>query len=604
MFPRVRLFINLFWIDRWWLLGYPRLLQSAAQAARLQPGRTSMSNFISCFSALSRTLWAFRAVYWASLVLAWGLVCVPAESAVTQYYVAQRASGASDGSSCANANSVTFFNTASNWGSQSTIGPGTTVHLCGTFTGTTGSTLLTVQGNGASGNPITLLFEPGAMLTAPAWSPNGAIQLSGHSYITVDGGSNGVIQNTLNGSPGGACSGGPCSLQQTSAAIRALPCNNCEIRNLTISNIYVHTPCRGTGACDTSIDQTMVNAIVFRGSNVLIHDNTIHDVGWALFHQYLTDSNIQIYNNNIYNFDHGWIFAGNGPSISNVLFHDNHLHDMDNWDTGSANTYHHDGIHAFGPAGPGNTVNGLAIYNNLFDGNEGQCCVTAWIYLEGNSGSVWANTSSGPVYIFNNIFVGSLDLGNGQLAFNAGSSYELYNNTFLVNPSSGSTGSCTRSYSPDSSSANLRVTAKNNAYSGCNNMISMDGKITSILFSNNAYASQGSGGNPAFSWAGHSSTSSLSTWQSQTNQDTNSAANLVGTLGVSTTGVPQSGSMVVGLGANLSGLCAGPLAALCTDMGGASRPSSGEWDAGAYVYGSSGTTARPNAPTALTVTVK
>src|SRR5438132_776393 len=77
---------------------------------------------------------------------------------------------------------------------------GTIVHLCGTFTGTLNSTMLTAQGSGASGNPVTLLFETNANFTSPAWnSPNGAINIGGRNFITIDGGTNGIIQNTANG---------------------------------------------------------------------------------------------------------------------------------------------------------------------------------------------------------------------------------------------------------------------------------------------------------------------------------------------------------------------------------------------------------------------
>src|SRR5271167_1723298 len=62
---------------------------------------------------------------------------------VSNYYIAQASAGSANGSSCANANSVSFFNTAGNWGSGYTIGPGTTVHLCGNTT-----TALTFHGSG------------------------------------------------------------------------------------------------------------------------------------------------------------------------------------------------------------------------------------------------------------------------------------------------------------------------------------------------------------------------------------------------------------------------------------------------------------------------
>ena len=110
-------------------------------------------------------------------------------SVASDIYVAQNAAGGNSGGDCADAHAVSWFNSSANWGSgNGQIGPGTTVHLCGTFTGAANSTMLTIQGSGASGNPVTILFENGADLTAPYWSGNGAIICSGHNYITIDGG--------------------------------------------------------------------------------------------------------------------------------------------------------------------------------------------------------------------------------------------------------------------------------------------------------------------------------------------------------------------------------------------------------------------------------
>src|SRR5271170_5558473 len=70
-------------------------------------------------------------------------------------YVAQGAAGQNTGQDCADAYAYTFFNASSNWGSLAgQIGPGTTVHLCGTITSP-----LTAQGSGTSSSPITILFD-------------------------------------------------------------------------------------------------------------------------------------------------------------------------------------------------------------------------------------------------------------------------------------------------------------------------------------------------------------------------------------------------------------------------------------------------------------
>ena len=104
---------------------------------------------------------------------------------------------------------------------------------------------LTAQGNGTSGAPITILFEPGANFTAPAISNGGAIVLANQSFIIVDGGStvpcgfvngsnvtcnNGKIQSTANGTG--------LANQVASIGVEADSANNIEIRNLEIGPLY------------------------------------------------------------------------------------------------------------------------------------------------------------------------------------------------------------------------------------------------------------------------------------------------------------------------------------------------------------------------------
>ena len=149
-------------------------------------------------------------------------------------YIAQSATGAANGADCADAQPVSFFNSSSNWGSGANqIGPGTTVHLCGTFTGTAGQTLLTFQGSGASGSPVTLKFETDANLAAPYWSSSGAINVSGRNWIVIDGGTNGTIQNTANGS-------GLAYMAQSNGFVLSRV-SNVTVKNLAIGNICQHT---------------------------------------------------------------------------------------------------------------------------------------------------------------------------------------------------------------------------------------------------------------------------------------------------------------------------------------------------------------------------
>ena len=143
--------------------------------------------------------------------------------AAEEIYISQMSAGGNSGTDCANSHSAAWFNTTSNWGSETgKIGAGGTVHLCGIFAAPNinATPMLTVQNSGSSGSPITVLFEAGAIIQAPYWGSTGAINLNGKSYITLDGGTvcgkvdgptspttvcNGTIRNTLAGSTGQTC---------------------------------------------------------------------------------------------------------------------------------------------------------------------------------------------------------------------------------------------------------------------------------------------------------------------------------------------------------------------------------------------------------------
>ena len=86
-----------------------------------------------------------------------------------------------------NAKAVTaFFNTAGNWGNGS--GADQTENKAGQSLASS-TTELTVLGNGSSGSPVLITFQPNAQIRIPACdNTNGCIDLNGASYITIDGG--------------------------------------------------------------------------------------------------------------------------------------------------------------------------------------------------------------------------------------------------------------------------------------------------------------------------------------------------------------------------------------------------------------------------------
>ena len=187
-------------------------------------------------------------------------------------YIAQAAAGGNTGADCADAYAASYFNNSANWTSGTPtgtqIGPGTTVYLCGSFSygaGTSGA--LQFQGSGTSGNPIAVVFEPGASATSPNWGPNGFIYASGLSYIAVNGGTNGSITATATGT-GLTYS----NLTQTSA-ITFSNVSNSQITGLSISNIYVHT----ATPTDENGSGSSWGIQWAGGNNITINNNTVHD---------------------------------------------------------------------------------------------------------------------------------------------------------------------------------------------------------------------------------------------------------------------------------------------------------------------------------------
>lgn len=472
-------------------------------------------------------------------------VCTSANA--TTRYVAQSAGVFSGGTACngQTAISVATFNGTTN-------SAGDIDYLCGTITTTVNPT-----GNGSSGNPVTIKFDTGANISEPVCSTSiGCLLLSGHSYYLVDGQNTGIVQSTANGTG--------LANKTSSTGIQATPCNNCEIKNLTIQNIYVHT-----GTSDDGIDQTLMRCIFMSGSNFLVHDNTMHDAGFCVYNYWANgDSNVQIYNNNIYNVDHGVTPNGFGAvSTSHVWIYGNHIHDYANWDTAD-DAFHHDGIHAYGTSGA--KITDLEIYDNQFDGNTG-VNFTSQIYIEdpNNEGDMIA-----PLLVFNNTIDCSTPAhpNFGCLAVSA-LPLQTYNNTILgAHDTSNSADYCML---VDGGGGG---TIKNNIMSGCDSFIIIyNNNFGNIVANNNTYAA--AGGCP---WNHNNGTcqSTIAAWRTTSGQEANSQ--LVSSANLASNYVPNAGSAAIAFGANLTSLAITPLN---SDKAGNARPSSGAWDDGALNSG-------------------
>jgi hypothetical protein len=513
-------------------------------------------------------------------------------AAASNLYIAQNAAGGNTGADCADAHAASWFNSGGNWGSgTSQIGPGTTVHLCGTIT-----SALTAQGSGNSSSPITILFDSATSgnISMPAIPTSGAIVVSGSNYITIDGNNQvGIIQSTNNGSPQGGYAN-----QVPSVAIAASGAGNITVQNLQMLNLYVHS-----SPLDESAGGSMgvgpPSAVYFPNATGAITLNNVVMTYCAA----CVNGNappgiaVTVSNSTCNNFDH-CLGMGNQSNSAQVLgpvyFFNNTIENTEPWDT-TQNNFHHDGVHLWAYCSDGSSYcagtywNSIYIYNNHFFGSLGQN-FNSWIFNEENIRNEWT---------FNNIIdTSSMPMQNGAgPAYAQGNTIHFVDNTFLGNTGAGVT---------NLNMGGPSVTNQNNV--NCNaqltSITSTDEsgtQNTSITALNHNYYMSGNGN--AFIWKGtFLSFSGFPAWESdsgETNSSTSSGCT------VNSDGSLQANSIAIGGGTNLYSTCNGQpspgLGALCSDQSGNPRPSSGSWDAGALSYNSS---APPAPPTGVTATVE
>jgi hypothetical protein len=497
----------------------------------------------------------------------------------TNVYITQN--GSPSGNCTANVQTPAFFNNSGNWGNGSTqIGPGTTVLICGTFTGAAGATEFTFQGSGSSSSPVTLRFDTGAQLTSPFWSGNGAISCSNQRYVVVDGGTNGLIQNTANGTG--------LANHQTSTGVNASNCTNSEVKNLTVQNIYINEG-SSSSASDTAGDNTA--GIVFSGNSTssIADNNTVSQAKTGIM--FVADpngdaSNIQIYSNNIRDIDWGICIGGgdNGDTINNAIIHDNTITDWTNWQFPSG-LYHQDGVILFNVGNPSAGLT-ATLYNNYIYGDLGVGSATGFIYC--------ADFTTCTIY--NNLLVntghniyGMMWLGQSG---NWGKNMYVYNNTVVG--ASASDVCIMLTISGKAVFENNVCTGPGGVGMYSTYLTSLASFAATISTSNHNVWNIGADG--AWGSQANGATASYSAWQAY------------GFDAASTTGDPkldgtyhlQSGSSATGLGANLTGLSIASL-----DLDKALNPrSSGtaSWDAG--VYNASSSSGAPAAPTGLAASVQ
>lgn len=501
------------------------------------------------------------------------LMSAPLFASAPYVYIAATGAGSQTGLSCANAVPLTFFNNPAMWGpSVSQIGPGTTVHLCGTFTAPGGASgYLRFQGSGVSGAPVTLLMEPGATFLTPWWGVNGAVFGNGQSFIIIDCGVNGTIQATANGTnfPN----------KQDGAGIDYGEGSNIVVKNCRVGPIYART---GT------TDQLGQDTFGIRGgngvasNNVQVTGNTVTGAKWCIFHSWragVATTVLEQDHNVMSNCDHG-IFNGTGNTnavASNIRIHHNRMGSMANWDDSTpANSNHHDAYHINGHQG--SSILDLWFYDNVFEGDAGKT-TNACFYTYPDPGTYnnW--------YLFNNVChnTGADYMANGCFALVNVDSMHILNNTCVSDRATDMNIhylSSTRLDARNNISKIPALTTFNSGFQADDNTpATMDYNVWNI----------GSGDfkiNGAFY-------PNLPALRTKFNFEINgTSADAL----LNTALVPQAGSSAISRGQNLTSVCAA-VTPLCSDINGAARPASGLWDAGAFNSG-----ATPPPPV-ITVTV-
>jgi hypothetical protein len=487
------------------------------------------------------------------------------------YYIAQSAAGEEDGTSCANAYAYDW-----NW---SGVTAGDTVYMCGSF-----SSDVTVNASGSSGtgNEVTLKScadgeancgtGNAAAFSATYWTTSSpAIECLSKNYVIIDGNDVGTIEATDNGDSSIK------NNSQNGYGIHVSGGSNVEVMGWTVEDIYVQ-PYNVTPDPMGKDGPSTVCIFIDASDDVYIHDNTVHDAGTCILYRNTTGThgNIYLYDNTVSGCNWGiCAIAGGGSTVmENTRIYNNDIEIGVNWIT-PGGTYHLNGSYDYVVSGA--EIDGLWFYNNYVHGPSnppGSWTCTGFFWQ--GAGNVHG------VKAFNNLMVGvSGDPANFYLSANGHDAIAVNNTIIGYDNTDTATGikvqGCDTGDDPcPVMKNNISVDARYGIW--VNNTDENDANVTDF---NNVFDAgtqviyQDSVGNNFYT---------LSQWQS-------AAGGCPGTGHdcSSLTSNPQldgnyrlnSGSPAISAGENLTSL---GITELNSDKSGATRPSVGDWDIGAYEY--------------------
>lgn len=220
---------------------------------------------------------------------------------------------------------------------------------------------LNIFGSGVSpSQPTTIYFEPNAMMSAPTLvSPNVYwldLNPGGGANIVINGGVNGIIQCTDNGT--GPAYGGTCQYSTPNiVGIYDSSANYLVVENLTISNLYNRLP----SSQDPQQGNCNDTALYLAGNNILVQSNVLYNNQEVVDYNAGSSvcSNISVISNNIIGFNHGITVAIGGqngsPVFYNAIIRSNRLDGMDYYESTNASIsyWHRDPVFVFDEANAG-----------------------------------------------------------------------------------------------------------------------------------------------------------------------------------------------------------------------------------------------------------